>query len=552
MIEKNRRLANVKTRAQSGFDYVLQSLHIKTPFGKKQLKELAPFFPGEEKNLTDELDRLEALLHFLRKEQQCMEAVDEIFHEIKDVSYTLERAKTSVLTVVELFEIKGLLLLMQRLKKVTEESRQPIPAKYLLEDTEKVLDLLDPGKERLNTFYIYDGFSPKLGELRKERRELELELRREQKQIKLYLKETFSIELTPKFDIMISKSKPHELAKVREISELVVSDEDYMSVTFGLRPTEITDSIQRSMDKLKEEIEEEEQVVRAYLSGEIGKNQPLIAGNCLKIGLLDFALARLFYAEKHGCIRPEIIEGHSIEIEDGRHLHVEDVLTSKGKTYCPISLKLSPGATCITGANMGGKTVSLKLVGLVVLLAQYGFFVPCKKARLGLSSYVQMLIGDSQSVERGLSSFGSEMEELKEMMDLSKDRSLLLIDEIASGTNPVEGFALSKSIVSYLQKHPYISLITTHFDNVTTVEGVKNLQVVGLAGVDFEKLNREIRYANRKERILIIGNYMDYRLQLVEEKKEIPKDALNIAKMLGIGDEIIEQAKIYIDKEEGR
>ena len=88
---------------------------------------------------------------------------------------------------------------------------------------------------------------------------------------------------------------------------------------------------------------------------------------------------------------------------------------------------------------MGGKTISLKLAGMVSILAQYGFFVPCAEARVGLSNYMQILIGDSQSIERGLSSFGSEMEELKEIFDNSKERSLLLIDEIASGTNPAEG-----------------------------------------------------------------------------------------------------------------
>jgi DNA mismatch repair ATPase MutS len=92
---------------------------------------------------------------------------------------------------------------------------------------------------------------------------------------------------------------------------------------------------------------------------------------------------------------------------------------------------------------MGGKTVSLKLAGMIPILAQYGFFVPADNARIGLSNYMQILIGDSQSVERGLSSFGSEMEELKEIIDRSQDRSLFLIDEIASGTNPVEGLALT-------------------------------------------------------------------------------------------------------------
>ena len=195
---------------------------------------------------------------------------------------------------------------------------------------------------------------------------------------------------------------------------------------------------------------------------------------------------------------------------------------------------------------MGGKTISLKLVGQVSILAQYGFFVPCRRARVGLSNYMQMLIGDSQSVERGLSSFGSEMEELKEILDKSSDRSVLLIDEIASGTNPVEGLALTRSLVDYLKEKPYITLITTHFETVTETEGVINMQVRGLADADFSKLNREIQYANRRERINIISKYMDYRLYRVQRQGHIPKDALNIAKMLGISKEIIDGAQKYL------
>jgi DNA mismatch repair ATPase MutS len=195
---------------------------------------------------------------------------------------------------------------------------------------------------------------------------------------------------------------------------------------------------------------------------------------------------------------------------------------------------------------MGGKTVSLKLSGLVPMLAQYGFFVPCKRARVGLSNFCQILIGDSQSLERGLSSFGSEMEELKEILDNADDRSLILIDEIASGTNPVEGLALTKSIIDFLKGKTFITLMTTHFDAVTEEKDVVNMQVRGLADANFRKLDSELHLANRRERINIISKYMDYRLYTVTENRQIPKDALNIAKMLGLNDEIIEGAKKYL------
>ena len=130
------------------------------------------------------------------------------------------------------------------------------------------------------------------------------------------------------------------------------------------------------------------------------------------------------------------------------------------------------------------------------------------------------------------------MEELKEIFDHGTERSVILIDEIASGTNPVEGLALTKSIVDYLMSKPYISLITTHFETVTEARGVINMQVRGLADADFALLDREIKYAKRRDRINIISKYMDYRLCRVEENGEVPKDALNIAKMLGISTEI--------------
>ena len=195
---------------------------------------------------------------------------------------------------------------------------------------------------------------------------------------------------------------------------------------------------------------------------------------------------------------------------------------------------------------MGGKTVCLKLVGLVVLLTQYGLYVPCASAEIGLSSFVHILIGDSQSLQRGLSSFGSEMEELKEIIDNSKERALILIDEIASGTNPTEGLALTKAVIEYFSTRPFISLITTHYDGVNNWENGKNMQVTGLANADFVKLDKEIRYANRKERIEIVGKYMDYTLRDLDKNEKVSKDAINIAKMLGINKEIINNAKKYM------
>ena len=542
----NRRLANVKTRRETGLDYIMQSIDLNTPFGKKLLKETKPFYPGQEEELKAELDKVEAMTVFVREHSRLVEEIQQIFMEIKDVSYSIERSASQTLTVVEIYEIKSLLLSMRKLVHLGRQGGQMhIPEEYVPADTTELLDILDPRRDRINTFYIYDEFSETLRNLRGQKREFEIAIRKEQKVKRDEIKKEHGIMLTPKFDIVVAKNKP-DFEKVKAIEDLEMVDQDYMTATFQLKANEAIYELMRQMDELHAKLEEEEEAIRKVLSEDISRFADVLLDNCERMGALDVALGKALYAVHHDCTKPEIADEHVIEIEDGRNLQVEDILRSKGKPYCPVSISLADGVTCITGANMGGKTISLKLSGQVAILTQYGFFVPARKARVGLSNYMQILVGDSQSLERGLSTFGSEMEELKEILDHSVERTLLLIDEIASGTNPVEGLALTKALVEYLMEKPYITLMTTHFETVTETEGVINMQVRGLADVNFTLLNREIQYARRAERINIISKYMDYRLYRVEKQGEVPKDALNIAKMLGISSEIIERAKKYI------
>lgn len=540
------RLSNAKTRSETGLDHVMQSISIMTPFGKKRMKELVPFMPGGEERLNGEFRKLEEMLELAEESPRTVDLLGETFMDIKDISFTIERSGGGALSAVELFEVKSLLLKMKRIIGLLEETGRRLSEEFILTDTEELLDALDPRKDRMYTFYIYDDFSETLAAFRKRKRELEINIRKAQKALKQKIASQYGITLTPQFDYAVSKSNRELVKIIKEIPELTTGDEDHLSVTFILKNTEEIDSFLRETDSLNESIDEEELTIRETLSKEVFRFKDILLENCDKIGELDFTLSKAVYARQHRCVRPELVTEHRIDIEEGRHLVVEEILNQKNKEFRPVSIRLSDGVTCITGANMGGKTVSLKLVGLVAMLTQYGFFVPCGSARVGLSNYIHILIGDSQSIQRGLSSFGSEMEELKEILDQSRDRSLLLIDEIASGTNPMEGFALTKSLVGYLKTKPYISLITTHYDSVASGGNVRNMQVRGLADADFTRLEKELRYANRRERIEIIQKYMDYRLYQAENDEEIPKDALNIAKMLGIHDEIIESAREYM------
>ncbi len=536
-------LCNSKTKAEVGFEEVLHTINTLTPYGIRRVKEIKPFMPGMEEELRLAFDKLELMIRLIQDYPSQVEQLTELFMEIKEISYTLDRSGKSVLSVIELYEIKTFLLLTGKVLEILSDIGHNLPLEFRLHDTTALLDIMDPGKDRINTFYIYDQFSDKLAALRKEKREIELEIRRELKQVRRKVEQEHKLQMTPKCEMLVPKSDEATLKLVRNILELEQAEEDYMTVTFQVKPNEEVFSLQRKMSALNDAVEEEELAVRAYLTAKIGKEADTLKKNCEKIGSIDFVLAKGFHAIQNNCIRPSISQEHILNIEEGRYLLVEQVLKNKGKAYCPVSVNLKDGVSCITGANMGGKTISLKMIGMIAIMAQYGFFVPCQSAEVGLSNYMHILIGDSQNVQRGLSSFGSEMEELREILDKSQDKSLLLIDEIASGTNPVEGLALTKSLIHYLMAHAYITVITTHFDHAAVGNKVHNMQVKGLADADFNRLAKELAHANRKERIEIVGRYMDYRLYTVKSEEQIPKDALNIARILGIYDEIIDYAR---------
>ncbi len=538
-----RRFSNTRSKSQVDFEYVLNSIELITPFGKEALKQSKVFFPGQEDDLKRELDIVENIMNFIEQQNQKLVDIKFTLMPIKDIRFSVDRSEKDALSTVELFEVKSTLLIFEELGKVLEGME--IPEEFHLESTNEILDILDPRGDRVNTFYLYEEFSAKLKALRDEKKEKETNIRKEKRKIRDAIREEYKIHLTPKFDYTISKGDEEEFEKLKNIKPLVQTEQDLVSITFGIGDTTEQKLIRKEISKLELEIEVEETEVREKLSRKIWDNSKKIKENLIKIGAFDLTLGKAEFAIVNNCTKPNIVGEHIIEISEGRHLKVEHILKKKEKEYIPISLNLKKGVACITGANMGGKTISLKLVGQIVFLAQYGFFVPAKEVNVGLSSFMQILIGDSQSVERGLSSFGSEMEELKEILDNSRDRALILIDEIASGTNPIEGRALTKGLIEHLKKRKTITLITTHFE-LGDDEEVKNLQVVGLANTNLLLLEREIRYANRRERIDIIGKYMDYRLKEATENVRVPQDALNIARMLGISKEILESAEKYL------
>jgi DNA mismatch repair ATPase MutS len=469
-----------------------------------------------------------------------------IFDGIKDLSHSLARCKDAVLSTVELFEIKLLLLHTETLAGICGALGSAMPDGLLPEDTSGLLRALDPDGAGMPVFYIYDLFSERLAELRRRKKDKERLLRADRKRLADAVFAAVGVSPDAKFEAVIARSDEAAMAAARAAPQLYAAGEDLFSVRFALATDEKARTLRAETDALSAEIEEEEERVRAALTEAVSAEAERILRNCERIGALDLLMAKAAHALRHDCVRPTIVRSFTLRIEEGRHLPTERALREKGRAYRPVDIDLAQGVSCITGANMGGKTVSVKLAGLVAAMARHGLFVPCKSAVVGLPSSISILIGDSQDLHKGLSSFGSEMEELNAILAESEARALILIDEIAGATNPDEGRALTRAVIAHLSRKPCITLMTTHFDRVAGDAAVANYRVRGLSGADLSELATALRDAAPGERIETIGALMDYRLDRVSVESDTPKDAIRIAEILGVNEEIITLARGFM------
>jgi hypothetical protein len=209
---------------------------------------------------------------------------------------------------------------------------------------------------------------------------------------------------------------------------------------------------------------------------------------------------------------------------------------SMGMRYQPVDITLGQGVCLITGANMAGKTVLLKSVATAQTMAQCGMFVPAAKATLMLVDGVSASIGDDQDEMNGLSSYASEITKISSIVADCRQRNLLvLIDEPARTTNPVEGKALVQAIVEMLEGLPSVTLVTTHYSGLGN--SCRRLRVKGFVeGMSDLPLNPQN-----------INRFIDYSLQ-EDTSDEVPHEALRIAAILGCDAALLDAARRHLGR----
>ncbi|NLA15412.1 MAG: hypothetical protein GX877_02605 [Bacteroidales bacterium] len=290
-----------------------------------------------------------------------------------------------------------------------------------------------------------------------------------------------------------------------------------------------------SWNRATDLVQQEEWSVRKTLSEELSKRYEVLQNNFDQLARLEIWLAKAALAVKYGMVRPQVAP--VLSIEGMVNPMIADILVKSKGTFQPVSVTLHQGPCLLTGANMSGKTVVLKTLALIQALTQFSFFVPARTAQIPLVKDVFLVVGDKQDYYKGLSSFAAEMLALDRIMDKIKkgNRFFVLVDEPARTTNPYEGTAILCALLAFMEQYRVMSLISTHYGELNTA--VRKLRVVGFEG---EKAVGRIDPTS-------INQYMNY--SLVEDKRtSVPKEALQIARLLGVDDSFIKRAQEFLKK----
>lgn len=247
----------------------------------------------------------------------------------------------------------------------------------------------------------------------------------------------------------------------------IVHDVSATNKTFYIEPAQIV-PLNNKIREIKANIHSEMVKILAGLTSLVKDeiNELVLSENIL--AKIDYHFAKARYAVKIHAIEPDIVTHKLLEFENMKHPlligNVENVVTNNfeiGKDFKSI---------IITGSNTGGKTVTIKTIGLFILMAKAGMFLPCTMAKVYPFESVFADIGDDQSILQNLSTFSSHMTNIIEILNQSNAKSFVLLDEICAGTDPVEGAVLAQVILEKLAQKDVMSTITTHYGELKALE----------------------------------------------------------------------------------
>lgn len=451
------------------------------------------------------------------------------FRRIKDISFSLRRCKSgSALSFRELLDVADILRETNMLcdwfgqcESMENSLSEYFRELYPIKDLEQRISESIISEEEMS-----DAASPELASIRKR-------IVRQGMNIREQLDKLIKSRSTQKFlqEAIVTMRDGRYVVPVRseyknEVSGLV-HDTSATGQTFFIEPMSVVEA-NNEIRVLKSREQAEIERITQELSARVGENADSIANNFRVAQILELYFAKANLGAKMRGVAANIVSEPRISLHQARHPLIDQ------NSVVPITVELGGAysSLMITGPNTGGKTVAIKTIGLLTLMTMCGLMIPAGDgSEVGIFGGIYVDIGDEQSIEQSLSTFSSHMVNVVKILSLADDRSLVLIDELGSGTDPVEGAALAVSILSTLREQGAKVAATTHYQEVKMyalqTEGVEN------ASCEFDVNTLKPTYR------LIVG---------VPGKS----NAFAISQRLGIPDYVIDRAKELVSTENKR
>lgn len=452
------------------------------------------------------------------------------FSGVHSVNDSLKRLEIGgALSAAELLSICSLLEAAKRVKAFSRSEKDEIPddsLTSLFTDIEPLTPLYDEIKRCiLAEDEIADDASSTLKSIRRSMRGMNDKIRAQMNHMinntttRSYLQDAVITMRDGRYCLPVKAEAKSQIPGM-------VHDQSSSGSTLFIEPMAVVNLNNEYKELLLKEKEEIEKIL-ANLSNLTADFSGQIASDYTILSELDFIFAKAAYAQTYNGAAPTFNDDGYLHIKKARHPLLDK------KKVVPIDVMLGKDfkLLIVTGPNTGGKTVSLKTVGLLTLMGQSGLHIPAsERSELGIFDEVYADIGDEQSIEQSLSTFSSHMVNIVRILKKADDRSLVLFDELCAGTDPTEGAALAISILSKLQLYGARTMATTHYSELKvfalSTPGVEN----ACCEFNVETLSPTYR--------LLIG---------------IPgkSNAFAISEKLGLGKDLIEDAKTRISENDG-
>ncbi len=501
--------------------YLLEiiSNYARSPLGRDYCLSLRPVSDLDE--IRQRLDLLAEVREFLNVKGWSFEGdvgpVDTYLNKV--------RIKASYLACDEILRIKRLLDVAFGIKKfVLSEGKEYKRLYSLVQQIPDLRDLLTLFKRSISdTGKIKDSASLRLKRIREKKAHYRNYLQKRLQELLAGLGiNDFHISIRDgRYVVGLNSNKR---GKIKGIFH----GYSHSKATSFIEPADVVDENNRIAELEAEEKEEEARVLIA-ITKEIAREKDQIEYTQFLLGKIDAIYAQARFCDLISCVRPEICEDDVIDIDSAKNPILGYLSSSRGGDCVPVDLRLNreKNVLIISGPNRGGKTVALKTLGLLCLMAQTGLHIPAKEgSRLRIFKRIIAEIGDDQDIQSGMSTFSAHIQHLKEIIENADEDTLVIIDEPGMGTDPLEGASLSMAILDHLIKKGAFVAISTHL-NKLKLYGINNKKVMN-ASVEFDLEKRA----------------PTYRLKYGSAGVSM---GFEIAKEMGIPDSILMKARDYLD-----